>query len=136
MPSPRVRAVIALLDEMNEEERKELHHELENACSPSDWKQAWNEELSRRVAQIEAGDVELVDGDKVLADLAPQPGDVKFQPNESLGRWGARGRRGDAGVAQEGWLKRHAALRKPSRTSTSKPGSRDHRRRYQMVATP
>jgi len=69
MPSPRVQAVIALLDEMNEEERKELHDELENACSPSEWKQAWNEELSRRIAQIEAGDVELVDGDEVLAEL-------------------------------------------------------------------
>lgn len=69
MTSPRVQAVIELLDEMNEDERKELRNELEGACSPSEWKHAWNDELSVRIAQIEAGDVELVDGDKVLADL-------------------------------------------------------------------
>jgi hypothetical protein len=69
MPSPRVRAVIELLDEMNDEERKELRNELEGVCSPTEWKRAWNDELARRIAQIEAGDVELVDGDDVLAEL-------------------------------------------------------------------
>jgi hypothetical protein len=49
--------------------RKELRNELEGACSPSEWKRAWNDELSRRIAQIEAGDIELVEGDEVLADL-------------------------------------------------------------------
>jgi hypothetical protein len=69
MPSPRVRAVIELLDEMNEEERKELRNELEGECTPSEWKRAWNDELARRISQIEAGEVELVDGDEVLAEL-------------------------------------------------------------------
>jgi hypothetical protein len=69
MPSPRVRAVIDLLDEMNEEERKELRSELESEPTPSKWKRAWNDDLARRIAQIEAGEVELVDGDEMLADL-------------------------------------------------------------------
>jgi putative addiction module component len=69
MPSPRVRAVIELLDEMSEEERKELRDELEGECAPNEWKRAWNDELARRISQIEAGEVELVDGDEVLAEL-------------------------------------------------------------------
>jgi antitoxin component of MazEF toxin-antitoxin module len=69
MPSPRVRAVIELLDEMNEEERKELRTELESERTPSEWKRAWNDDLARRIAQIEANELELVDGDEVLADL-------------------------------------------------------------------
>jgi hypothetical protein len=69
MTSPRVRAVIELLDEMDQEERTELRQELEGASSPNEWKRAWNDELARRIAQIEAGEVELVDGGEVLADL-------------------------------------------------------------------
>ena len=69
MMSPRVRPVIELLDEMNDEERKELRSELEGVISPSEWKRAWNDELAHRLAQVEAGEVELVDGDDVLAEL-------------------------------------------------------------------
>ena len=69
MTSPRVRAVIDLLDERNAEERKELQGELAGAANPTEWKRAWNDELAQRSAQIEAGEVELVDGDAVLADL-------------------------------------------------------------------
>ena len=69
MASPRVRAVIDLLDEMTEEERTELRSELEAASTPSEWKRAWNDELARRIAQIDAGEVHLVDGDEVLSDL-------------------------------------------------------------------
>lgn len=43
--------------------------ELEGACSPSEWKRAWDDELARRLAQVEADEVELVDGDEVLAEL-------------------------------------------------------------------
>ena len=69
MTSPRVRAVIDLLDEMNDEERKELQSELATAATPTEWKHAWNDELAQRIAQIESGEIELVDGDEVLADL-------------------------------------------------------------------
>jgi hypothetical protein len=69
MTSPRVRAVIDLLDEMNDEERKELQSELAVAATPTEWKRAWNDEFAQRIALVEAGDVELVDSDEVLADL-------------------------------------------------------------------
>jgi hypothetical protein len=69
MPSPRVRAVLELLDEMNEAERKELQGQLEGECAPDDWRRAWNEDLVRRISQIEGGEVELVDGEEVVADL-------------------------------------------------------------------
>lgn len=38
-------------------------------CSPEEWSSAWNDELSRRIAQIESGEAELVDGADVIADL-------------------------------------------------------------------
>jgi hypothetical protein len=69
MTSPRVRAVVELLDEMNQDERKELRTALEGACSPGEWKRAWNDELAHRIAQVEGGEAELVDGDEVLAEL-------------------------------------------------------------------
>jgi hypothetical protein len=69
MKSPRVRAVVELLEEMDEEERKELRNELEGVCGPSEWKRAWHDELARRIAQIEEESVQLVDGDDVLAEL-------------------------------------------------------------------
>jgi hypothetical protein len=66
---PRVRTVIDLLEQMSEEERRELRSQLEGVCSPTEWKRAWNDELARRIGQIEGGEVELADGDEVLADL-------------------------------------------------------------------
>lgn len=69
MTSPRVRAVIDLLDEMNDQELQELQSELAGAVTPTEWKRAWHDELAQRIAQVEAGEVELVDGDEVLADL-------------------------------------------------------------------
>ena len=69
MMSPRVRAVLELLEEMSETEREELRTELNGVPSPTEWKQAWNDELARRIHDIENGAVELVDGDDVLADL-------------------------------------------------------------------
>jgi hypothetical protein len=69
MPSPRVRTVLELLDEMSAGEREELRDELEGVCGPQEWKRAWNEEIASRIARIEKGEVELVDGEDVLGEL-------------------------------------------------------------------
>jgi hypothetical protein len=71
MKSARVRAVLELVSELSESERNELRAELDGALpsSPEEWEGAWNNELSRRIAQIEGGDVELVDGADIMADL-------------------------------------------------------------------
>jgi hypothetical protein len=71
MKSARVRAVLGLVSELSEGERNELRAELDGMplSSPEEWDSAWNDELSRRIARIESGDVELVEGAHVLADL-------------------------------------------------------------------
>jgi predicted transcriptional regulator len=58
-----------LIDEMSERERNELRQELGATCSPKEWKRAWHGELPRRIAQVQAGDVELVELDAVIRDL-------------------------------------------------------------------
>jgi hypothetical protein len=71
MPSARVRAVLDLVAELTDAERGELHMELDGAFAPSpaDWERAWTDELSRRIARVENGEVSLIDGDEVPADL-------------------------------------------------------------------
>jgi putative addiction module component (TIGR02574 family) len=71
MLSARVRTLLDLVAELSDPERRELHEELDGAfaSSPEEWASEWSTELSRRMAQIENGEVELVDGDDVLADL-------------------------------------------------------------------
>lgn len=71
MSSVRVRAVLGLVAELSDTERRELHAELDgaSAASAKEWEGEWNDELSRRLTQIENREVELVDGDDVLADL-------------------------------------------------------------------
>jgi hypothetical protein len=58
MASPRVRAVLEIVSEMTGEERAELRDELEG--STEEWAGAWTEELERRMAQIERGEVKLL----------------------------------------------------------------------------
>jgi hypothetical protein len=71
MSSSRVRTVLALVAEMSDAERRELHAELDGgfAASPKEWEREWNDELARRMTQIEEGEADLVEGDDVLADL-------------------------------------------------------------------
>jgi hypothetical protein len=58
MASPRVRAVLEIVSEMSAEERAELRDELEG--SSEEWAVAWTEEIERRMAQIERGEVQLL----------------------------------------------------------------------------
>jgi hypothetical protein len=37
--------------------------------SPQEWEAAWGPELERRVREIDEGKVELIDGDRVMAEL-------------------------------------------------------------------
>lgn len=71
MSSARVRTVLGLVAELSDAERHELRTELDGAiaASPEEWEREWNDDLSRRMAQIENGEVDLVDGDDVLGDL-------------------------------------------------------------------
>jgi Putative addiction module component len=71
MSSARVHTLLGLVAALSDAERRELHTKLDGAFATSEkeWESDWNGELSRRMAQIENGEVELVDGDDVLADL-------------------------------------------------------------------
>ena len=68
--SPRVRAVLEIVSEMTEDERNELRHELGAPADELDetaWTAAWNDELSRRMTQIERGEVRLLTADELFA---------------------------------------------------------------------
>jgi hypothetical protein len=69
--SPRVRAVLEIVSEMTEDERNELRHELGTPADRLDgaaWTVAWNDELSRRLTQIERGDVQLLTEEELFAN--------------------------------------------------------------------
>jgi len=69
--SPRVRAVLEIVSEMTEDERNELRHELGTPADGLDetaWTVAWNDELSRRLTQIERGDVQLLTEEELFAN--------------------------------------------------------------------
>lgn len=71
MKSARVQAVLGMVSELSESERNELRAELDGSLlsSQEEWSGAWSGELSRRVADVESGKVELLDGAEVMADL-------------------------------------------------------------------
>jgi hypothetical protein len=67
--SPRVRAVLELVSEMSEDERAELREKLRGeVIDEKEWTAAWNDELSRRMSQIERGEVELLTRDEFWSD--------------------------------------------------------------------
>jgi hypothetical protein len=63
--SVRVRAILQLVSELSEAEREELRDELDAELTPEQWKSTWDDELSRRIAQIEGGEVECATLDEV-----------------------------------------------------------------------
>jgi hypothetical protein len=67
--SPRVRAALELIFEMDEHERAELRQELEGASSSEEWKRVWNDELAHRIEQIERGQVKLLSEEEFFADF-------------------------------------------------------------------
>jgi uncharacterized tellurite resistance protein B-like protein len=52
--SPRVRTVLDLVSEMTPDERAELREKLAEAVSDDEWTAAGNDELTRRVAQMDS----------------------------------------------------------------------------------
>ncbi len=69
--SPRVRAVLDIVSEMTEAERDELRDELGapvDGLDETTWKAAWNDELSRRMTQIERGEVRLLTEEELFAN--------------------------------------------------------------------
>ncbi|MGD0527599.1 MAG: hypothetical protein ABSE49_20865 [Polyangiaceae bacterium] len=69
--SPRVRAVLEIVSEMTEDERNELRHELGTPAEGLDeatWTATWNRELSRRLGQIERGEVQLLTEEELFAN--------------------------------------------------------------------
>ena len=73
MGSLRVRAVLDLVAEMNENERVELRDELDGAlCTPVEWERTWNDELVRRMAEVERGEARLLTEDELFAEDEPQ----------------------------------------------------------------
>jgi hypothetical protein len=63
--SARVRAILDLVSGLSEAEREELRDELDADLTPEQWKSGWDEELSRRITQIEGGEVQCVTLDEV-----------------------------------------------------------------------
>jgi hypothetical protein len=37
--------------------------------SSEQWRTSWNDELARRIAEVERGEAELLDGDAVIAEM-------------------------------------------------------------------
>jgi len=70
MASPRVVAVLEIVAQMADDERAELLTELDR-CTPEEWSNAWNDELVRRVTQIEHGEMELMTREQFFADDEP-----------------------------------------------------------------
>jgi hypothetical protein len=69
MASPRVRTVLAIVSEMTEDERAELRAELQgDGCTSEEWGAAWNDDLARRMAQIERGEAQLQTEEEFFAD--------------------------------------------------------------------
>jgi hypothetical protein len=69
--SPRVRAVLEIVSEMTEDERKELRYELGTPADGLDEAAraaAWNNELSRRLTQIERGEVQMLTEEELFAN--------------------------------------------------------------------
>ncbi len=67
--SPRVQAVLELVSEMSEDERAELREKLsEDILGEKEWMAAWSGELSRRMSQIERGEVELLTREEFWSD--------------------------------------------------------------------
>jgi putative addiction module component (TIGR02574 family) len=77
MPEERKRKmsidqVEAIALELPEQERAELISRLQDSLTDN-VDQAWRAEVRRRLERIEAGDVEWIDGDEVLAELRADP---------------------------------------------------------------
>jgi hypothetical protein len=67
--SPRVRAVLELVSEMTEDERAELREKLGGEeLDEADWTAAWNDELAKRMSQIERGEVHLLTEEEFFAN--------------------------------------------------------------------
>jgi hypothetical protein len=70
--SPKVRAVLELLAEMSDEERGQLRETLSNAiAAPAEWDAAWNDELGRRITEVERGEARLLTEEEFFADEEP-----------------------------------------------------------------
>lgn len=77
MPEERKRKmsidqVEAIALELPEQERAELIGRLQDSLTDN-VDQAWRVEVRGRLERIEAGDVEWIDGDEVLAELRADP---------------------------------------------------------------
>jgi len=68
--SARVRAILDLVSGLSEVEREELRDELDANLTPDQWKSAWDEELSRRIIQIEGGEVQCATLDEVAGRVS------------------------------------------------------------------
>jgi len=71
--SARVRAILDLVSGLSEAEREELRDELDADLTPEQWKSAWDEELSRRITQIEGGEVQCATLDEVAERVLNRP---------------------------------------------------------------
>ena len=65
------RDLLAEALELDADERLHLATEILNSVegNDTDWSQAWSKELDRRAAEVDNGEVELLDAKQVIADV-------------------------------------------------------------------
>jgi putative addiction module component (TIGR02574 family) len=68
-----VEQIVSAALELPEEDREEVISRLRDSLTDDEVDQAWRAEVRRRLARIEAGDVEWIDGEEVLAELRADP---------------------------------------------------------------
>lgn len=68
-----VARIVAAALELPEGDREEIIRRVQATLTDDDVDQAWRAEVRRRLARIETGDVEWIDGEEVMAELRADP---------------------------------------------------------------
>jgi putative addiction module component (TIGR02574 family) len=75
MPSLTTQELLAAALSLPEDQRAELARNLLDSLddgqdlSPDEWKEAWSDEVERRVHEIRTGKADLIDGDEALRQV-------------------------------------------------------------------
>lgn len=72
-PPMTIDQIEAIALELPEAQRAELIYRLQDSFADETVDRAWRAEVRRRLARIQSGDVEWIDGDEVLRELRAGP---------------------------------------------------------------
>ncbi|MGL4420036.1 MAG: addiction module protein [Gemmataceae bacterium] len=73
--SPALAALWPAIEALSPEDKAQLLDKLtdEGLADPA-WEKAWDDEIARRIADVEAGRVKLIDGEEFMKQLAEKYG--------------------------------------------------------------